>query len=165
MTRQELGDASTSIVAEGADIVMERVFDAPRELVWAAMTSPEHIPNWWGPHGNHADVQEMDVRPGGKWRIGPPQGTEGVAFGGEFLQVVRPERFVRTSSPDMPGMDGGGPPAVETVTLEDLGGKTKMVYQGRFPSEDVLEFALAQGMTKGVLEQFDRLAALLAEIG
>ena len=51
MTRQELGDKSTSIVAEGADLTMERVFDAPRELVWTAMTSAEHIPNWWGPHG------------------------------------------------------------------------------------------------------------------
>lgn len=165
MTRQELGDRATSIVAEGTDITMERVFDAPRELVWAAMTTPEHIHNWWGPHGNYAEVQEMDVRPGGKWRIGPPKGSEGVAFFGEFLEVVAPERFVRTSSPDMPGMDGDGPPAVETITLAEVGGKTKMVYLGRFPAEEVLEFALAQGMTKGILEQFDRLADLLGQIG
>jgi uncharacterized protein YndB with AHSA1/START domain len=162
MTRQELGNESTSIVAEGSDITMERVFDAPRELVWAAMTSAEHIHNWWGPHGNYPDVQQMDVRPGGKWRIAPPSGSEGIAFAGEFLEVVEPERFVRTSAPEM---GGGGPPAIETITLEDLGGKTKMTYHGRFPSEEVLEFALSQGMTKGILEQFDRLADLLTHLG
>jgi uncharacterized protein YndB with AHSA1/START domain len=165
VTRQELGDKSTSIVAEGADLVMERIFDAPRELVWAAMTSAEHIHNWWGPHGTYANVEVMDVRPGGKWRIAPAEGGEGVAFAGEFLEVVAPERLVRTSSPDIPDMGPAGPPAVETITFEDLDGRTKMIYRGRFPSEEVLGFALAQGMTKGILEQFDRLADLLTKIG
>jgi uncharacterized protein YndB with AHSA1/START domain len=164
VTRQEMGDKSTSIVAEGADLVMERIFDAPRELVWAAMTSAEHIPNWWGPHGNFAVVEEMDVRPGGKWHLSPPEGSEGVAFMGEFLEVVAPERLVRTSSPDIPEMGPAGPPAVETITFEDLDGRTKMIYRGRFPSEEVLGFALAQGMTKGILEQFDRLADLLTKL-
>jgi uncharacterized protein YndB with AHSA1/START domain len=160
MTRNQLGDESTSIVAEGSDMTMERVFDAPRELVWTVMTSAEHIHNWWGPHGNHADVQQMDVRPGGRWRIAPADG-QGVAFSGEFIEVVEPERFVRTSAPEM-GEDG--PPAIETVTLEDLGGRTKMIYHARFPSAEVLGFALDQGMTKGVLEQFDRLADLLSAL-
>jgi uncharacterized protein YndB with AHSA1/START domain len=165
MTRQELGDKATTIVTEGADITMERIFDAPRELVWTAMTSAEHIPNWWGPHGNFAVVEEMDVRPGGKWRLSPPAGGEGVTFAGEFLEVVAPERLVRTSSPDMPDSAPAGSPAVETITLEDLDGKTKMVYHGRFPSEEVLGFALSQGMTRGILEQFDRLSDLLAKLG
>ena len=106
----------------------------------------------------------MDVRPGGKWRIAPAEGGEGIAFAGEVLEVTEPERLVRTSSPNIPGMSAAGPPAVETITFEDLDGKTKMIYHARFPSEDVLNFALAQGMTKGVLEQFDRLAGLLATI-
>jgi uncharacterized protein YndB with AHSA1/START domain len=166
MTRQELGDESTSIVAEGADLTMERIFDAPRELVWAAMTEAEHIRNWWGPHGTFANIEQMDVRPGGKWRIRPAEEGQGIAFGGEFLEVEEPERLVRTSSPDLPPeMGPPGPPAVETITLTDLGGKTKMVYHGRFPSEEVLGFALSTGMTKGILEQFDRLAGLLAKIG
>ncbi|OLT29568.1 hypothetical protein BJF79_10600 [Actinomadura sp. CNU-125] len=159
MTRQELGDASTSIIAEGADLTMERVFDAPRELVWTAMTTAEHVHNWWGPHGNFANVELMDVRPGGKWRITPGGDGRGVAFAGEFLEVAAPERLVRTSAPETG--DGGGPPAIETITLADLGGRTKMTYHARFPSEEVIAFALEQGMTKGVLEQFDRLADLL----
>lgn len=164
MTRQELGDTSTSIVAENADLTMERIFDAPRELVWTAITSAEHIHNWWGPHGTYATVEEMDVRPGGTWRIAPAEG-EGVPFAGEFLEVVPPERLVRTTSPDIPDMGPAGPLAIETITLEDLGGTTRMIYHGRFPSEEVLAFALEQGMTKGILEQFDRLADLLTKIG
>lgn len=165
MTRQELGDRSTNIVADGADLTIERIFDAPRELVWTVMTSAEHIPHWWGTHDTHAEVALMDVRPGGRWRIGSAEGGEGVAFGGEFLEVVPPERLVRTSAPDMPGVDPDGPPAVETITFDDLGGRTKMVYHARFPSEDVLDFALDQDMTRGILEQFDRFAELLDALG
>jgi uncharacterized protein YndB with AHSA1/START domain len=122
------------------------------------------VHNWWGPHGTYANVEEMDVRPGGRWRIAPAEAGHGIAFAGEFLEVVAPERLVRTSAPDMPGMGPEGPPAVETITLEDLDGRTRMVYRGRFPSEEVLDFALSQGMTKGILEQFDRLADLLTKI-
>jgi uncharacterized protein YndB with AHSA1/START domain len=171
MTQRQLGNEATSILAEGSDITMERIFDAPRDLVWTAMTTPEHVHNWWGPHGNYADVQQMDVRPGGKWRIAPA-GGKGVAFAGEFLEVAPPERFVRTSAPEMgdPNTNAGtdteddGQPAIESITLEDLGGRTKMIYHGRFPSPEVLEFALAQGMTRGILEQFDRLADLLPQL-
>jgi uncharacterized protein YndB with AHSA1/START domain len=163
MTRQDLGDRSTTIVTDGADLTIERTFDAPRELVWTVLTSAEHIPQWWGTYDTHAEVTLMDLRPGGRWRIGSAEGGEGVAFSGEFLEVVPPERLVRTSAPEMPGVDPDGPPAVETITLDDLGGRTKMVYHARFPSEDVLGFALDQGMTRGILEQFDRFAALLTQ--
>lgn len=157
MTPRELGDESTRIVAGGDELTMERIFDAPRELVWTAMTSAEHVRNWWGPRGTSGDVREMDVRVGGRWHIA----GEGMGFAGEFLEVDPPARLVRTSAPDFAG---GEPPAVETITFEDLGGRTKMVYQARFPSAMVLTFALNQGMTKGVLEQFDRLAELLVSL-
>lgn len=164
-TRRELGDTRTSIVADGADLTMERIFDAPRELVWTAMTSAEHIPHWWGPHGTHAHVARMDVRPGGRWLITSGEPGGGIAFGGEFLEVVSPERLVRTSAPELPGGGSGGPPAVETITFEDLGGgRTKMVYHARFPSDEVLDFAVGQDMTTGVLQQFDRLADLLTAL-
>jgi uncharacterized protein YndB with AHSA1/START domain len=159
-----LGDENTRVVAEGADLTIERTFDAPRQLVWATLTSPAHIHNWWGPHGTHATAEEMDVRPGGRWRIASAEGGTSVAFFGEFLEVEAPERLVRTSSPDIPEIPAGGPPAVEAITLEDVGGRTKMVYHARFPSQEVLGFAIEQGMTSGVLEQFDRLATLLPTI-
>ena len=69
----------------------------------------------------------MDVRPGGRWRIASADGGAGVAFSGEFLEVVPPARLVRTSAPEMPGVGTGGPPAVETISFDDLGdGRTRM---------------------------------------
>src|SRR5260370_16922613 len=65
---QNLGDETTTLIADGDELFMERIFDVPRELVWAALTSPEHIPHWWGPRGSTATVVEMDVRPAGRWR-------------------------------------------------------------------------------------------------
>ncbi|MFC5751388.1 SRPBCC domain-containing protein [Actinomadura rugatobispora] len=159
MARHELGDERTGVVAEGDELIVERVFPAPPALVWAAMTSAEHIPHWWGPHGTTAEVTEMDVRPGGRWRIG--DGAT-VVFTGEFLEVDPPARFVRTSAPEAAaGAEPEKPPAVETVTFEEVEGGTSMRYQARFPSEEVLDYAVSVGMTKGVLEQFDRLQELL----
>ena len=102
MTRQELGDASTSIVAEGAEITMQRIFDAPPALVWAAMTSAEHIHNWWGPHGTYASVEKMDVRPGGRWRIAPADGGEGIAFAGNSLRSPSPNGWCGLPAPTFP---------------------------------------------------------------
>jgi uncharacterized protein YndB with AHSA1/START domain len=162
VTRQDLGNASTTIVTDGAELVIERTFDAPRELVWTAMTSPEHIPRWLGPHGTTTTIVEWDLRPGGKWRwINGSDGAQ-ARFKGEFLEVVPPERIVRTAIFDVEPV---GPPAVETITFEVLDGKTKVHWHARFPSEEVLDFAVSTGMSKGVLEQFDRLAQLLAKLG
>lgn len=106
----------------------------------------------------------MDVRPGGRWRLGQNlPGGGSFAFVGEFLEVRRPELLVRTEAPEEAPP---GPPAVETVTLEDLGdGRTKVRWEARFPSAEILEFALSTGMTKGALEQLDRLAGLLPGLG
>jgi uncharacterized protein YndB with AHSA1/START domain len=148
--------------AEGAELVIERVFDATRERVWAAMTAPEHVPHWWGPNGSATEVVEMDVRPGGRWRwVNKFAGGE-APFTGEYREVVPPRRIVRTAIFDIEPFNAG-PAAVETITFEDLAGKTKVVYHTRFPSQEVLDSALAQGMSKGALEQFDRLADLLTE--
>ena len=88
---------TTTVYTEGQDLVMERVFDAPRDLVWKVITDPERITNWWGPHGYTTTVEEMDVRPGGRWRfIQHTTGGEDVPFKGEYLEVVPPERVVQT---------------------------------------------------------------------
>ena len=155
MTRHDLGNDLTSIVADGTELIIERTFAAPRELVWAMMTSPRHISNWWGPHGTHADVTDMDLRPGGRWRIATPP----ITFAGEFREVDPPSRFVRTSAPEMPG---DGNTVTETLTLSEVDGGTKMVLHATFPSAELLDFVVGTGMAKGVLEQYDRLADLLA---
>jgi uncharacterized protein YndB with AHSA1/START domain len=160
MAIQQLGNERTTAYTEGAELVMERVFDAPRELVWKVLTDPDRVKNWWGPHGYTARVEAMDVRPGGTWRwisVGP-DGSE-FAFKGEYLEVEPIERVVRTEMPDMPPFtDDPSGAAVETMTLEDLGGRTKLTSRSRFPSAEVLAGALATGMIGGALESYDRLA-------
>ncbi|WP_283134478.1 SRPBCC domain-containing protein [Rhizohabitans arisaemae] len=160
MTRQDLGNATTTMYAEGAELVIERTFDAPREQVWAVMTSPEHIPQWWGPHGTTTDVVEMDVRPGGRWRWVNLFDGGRAPFTGEYLEVVPPQRFVRTSIFDIEPFNTG-PGAIETATFDEVEGGTKVTYHTRFPAQEAIDAALAQGMSKGALEQFDRLADLL----
>ena len=163
-TRIDRGSTeTTTIYSEGGDLVYERIFDAPRELVWKAHTDPDMIPRWWGPHRHTTRVEEMEVRPGGKWRWVSVD-TEGneFAFYGEYLEVVPPEKIAWTFMFDVEGVGPQGGP--ETLTLEDLGdGRTQMRAVSHMGSPEVIEAALATGMTQGAIETWDRLDVLLAE--
>lgn len=162
-TRTDRGSTdSTTIYSEDGDLMYERIFAAPREAVWKANTDPELIPLWWGPHGTSTTVAEMDVRPGGAWRfVSSGPGREDVAFYGEYLEVVPPERIKWTFMFDVEGVGPQGGP--ETLTLEDLGdGRTLMRAVSHMGSEEIIQQALATGMTKGAIETWDRLDALLA---
>jgi len=160
-----LGNNDTEIYAEDTTLVVERIFDAPRELVWQAMTTPKHIARWYGRTGTTTTVVEMDVRPGGKWRLiaHTQDGKNEVPFAGEHLEVQQPEKVVRTFVFDVPPFNSG-PPAVETLTLEDLGGKTKVLSSTRFPFAEALSGAVSSGLAEGSVEQYDRLADLLTEL-
>jgi len=162
MAVKQLGNERTTAYADGPDLVFEKIFDAPRDLVWKVMTDPDRVTNWWGPEGYTTTVVEMDVRPGGRWRwINHTTGAEDAAFKGEYLEVVPPERIVQTEIFDVPGFDDRA--AINTLTLEDLGGKTKLVARSTFPSVEDLEGALAMGMIGGALVTYDRLAAEIAK--
>ena len=162
MPVQQLGNERTKAYADGQELVMERIFDAPRELVWSVMNDPERVTNWWGPRGYTTTVVEMDVRPGGRWRwINHTTGGEDAPFKGEYLEVVPPEKIVRTEIFDVPGFDDRA--AIDTITFEDLGDRTKVVARSRFPSIEDLEGALAMGMIGGALDTYDRLAEEIAK--
>ena len=162
MTRQNLGNERTTVYIDGFEVFFERVFDAPRELVWRVMTDPDRITDWWGPRGYTTTVVEMDVRTGGRWRfINHTTGGEDIAFKGEYLEVVSPERIVQTFIVDVPGMaDHVG---LETMNLEDLGARTKLVAKSVFTSAEELEGTLATGMIGGALDTYDRLAEAIAK--
>ena len=162
-TRIDRGSTpTTTIYSEGTDLVFERTFDAPRERVWTAFTDPDAIPRWWGPQGTTTTVTEMDVRPGGKWRyVSRAADRDDVEFYGEYLEVDPPQRIRWTFMFDVEGIGPQGGP--ETMTFEDLGGRTKVTSVGHFGSTDELEGALATGMAKGAIETWDRLAAELAQ--
>jgi uncharacterized protein YndB with AHSA1/START domain len=146
----------------GGDLTYERTFDAPRDLVWKAHTDRDLIPRWWGPHGHRTRVEEMDVRPGGAWRyVSVDADGNEFAFYGEYLELEPPERIKWTFMFDVEGAGPQGGP--ETLTFEDLGGKTLMRAVSHMGSAEIIEGALATGMVGGAIETWDRLDALLAE--
>ena len=113
-------------MAEHDDLVLERVLDAPRELVWKAWTHPEHLKRWWAPRPYQTPECEMDLRPGGRFftRMTGPDGFDSAGTGC-FLEVVEGEKIVWTSAL-LPGYrpaaaieDCGGFPFTAIVTLED----------------------------------------------
>ena len=162
-TRIDRGSTdTTAIYQEGTDLIYERIFDAPRERVWKALTDPEIVPRWWGPHGTTTTIVEMDVRPGGRWRYvshGPDR--DPVTFYGEYLAIDAPARYSWTFLFDVDGLGPQGGP--EDFILEDLGnGRTRVTSIGHFGSVEAIEGALATGMSKGAIETWDRLAAELA---
>jgi uncharacterized protein YndB with AHSA1/START domain len=160
-TRIDRGSTDTTAVYSiGGDLYYERTFAAPRERVWRAFTDAEQVPMWWGPHGTTSEVVEMDVRPGGRWRyISHAPDREDVAFYGEYLEVDPPNTLRWTFMFDIEGVGPQGGP--ETVIFEEVDGGTKVTSIGHMGSAEVIEAALATGMTKGAIETWDRLEALL----
>ncbi len=153
---------STAIYQQGTDLVYERTFEAPRELVWRALTEPDLISRWWGRKGSSTTVEEWDLRPGGRWRyVSRDRDGNDYTFYGEILEVQPPSRIKWTFLFDVEGVGPQGGP--ETMTLEDAGGRTRMRAVSHFGSTEAIEAALATGMTDGAVETWDRLEALLAE--
>jgi uncharacterized protein YndB with AHSA1/START domain len=151
-----------TVYSDGTDLVYERTFDAPRAVVWNALTSADLIPRWWGPHGTTTEVVEMDVRPGGAWRyISRAPDRDDVTFHGEYLEIDPPKRFSWTFLFDVEGIgEQGGP---ETFVLEEVDGRTNLTARSHFGSDEAIEGALASGMLGGAVETWDRLEALLAD--
>ncbi|HET7471604.1 MAG TPA: SRPBCC domain-containing protein [Candidatus Limnocylindrales bacterium] len=164
MTRIDRGStATTAIYSEGGDLVFERTFDAPRSLVWRAFTDPELVPRWWGKHGTTTTIEEMDVRPGGRWRyVSTAPDRDDVAFYGEYLAVDPPAGFSWTFLFDVQGMGPQGGPEDHTFTEVDGGTLVRSV--GHMGTPEVVEMSLATGMVEGALETWDRLEALLREL-
>jgi uncharacterized protein YndB with AHSA1/START domain len=132
----------TDSPASQDQVVIERIFDAPPDLIWQMWTEPEHFKAWYGPDGATIPVSKMDVRPGGSrlvcMEMDTPGGPMQMWFTGEYREVIKNRRLVYTESMSdengnaLPLQDTGTPgghPAttVVIINLEDLGGQTKMV--------------------------------------
>jgi len=139
-----------------------RTLNAPREVVWRAVSEPRHLVQWWGPHGYTNAVTVYDFRVGGRWQIRTviPNGPT-VVFQGEFHEIAAPEKIVRTF-----GMEGmwAGRYALETLTLEADRQRTIYRATSRFASRADFEGMIASGMEKGMNEGFERLDELLARL-
>lgn len=150
--------ATTYATPTDREIVVSRAFAAPRELVYAVWTRPEHVPRWLlGPPGWTMPVCEMDVRPGGVWRyVWRKPGGEEMAMTGAYREVVAPERVVWTET-----WGAGWPETVNTLVFTEAGGLTTGVMTIVYPTQAARDAALQTGMKGGLDQGFARLDSLL----
>jgi len=152
-------DVLQDYLADAArSIVVTRVFDAPRNLVFETWTDPRHIGRWYGPRGFTLTTHEMDVRPGGVWRF-DMHGPDGVDYPNKitYLEIAKPERLVYDHG------DQGTPGYFRTtVTFAEEGGKTKLTLQNVFPSaEDRNTVVKKYNAIEGANQTLDRLGEQL----
>src|SRR5262245_29083774 len=159
-----MGASNTvSRAADAAErvLVIERVFDAPRELVFKLWTDPAHVKRWMGPRGFTAVHFEHEARPGGRWRgcLRPDGGGRDLWHGGVVREIVPPQRLVYSFAWDRE--DGSrGHETLVTITFEEVRGKTRMIFhQAEFDS-----VAQRDGHRGGWSSSFDRLAEYAATI-
>ena len=157
-------NSSTFTVSTPSDqeIRMTRLFDAPRQLVFEAMTKPEHVKRWWGclGEGYSVPVCEIDLRPGGAWRFVNRHPAGEAAFHGEYREITPPSRLVFTEIfeefPDVV--------SVVTTDFTEEGGKTRMTATVQYPSLQVRDMVIASGMARGAGISYDRLEDLVGEM-
>jgi uncharacterized protein YndB with AHSA1/START domain len=141
------------------EVVLTRVFDAPRALVFEAFTKAELLKRWFGPRGFTMPVCEVDFKVDGGFRfiLRGPDGHE-MGMRGEYREIVPSERMVHMESFD----DFPGPPAKVTTLFVERDGKTTMTATILSPSKEVRDAVIQSGMEHGAAETYDRLAELLA---
>jgi uncharacterized protein YndB with AHSA1/START domain len=140
------------------EIVMTRVFDAPRRLVFDAFSKPELLKRWFGPRGWSLVTCEVDLRVGGGFRfvLRSPDGKD-MGMRGVYREIVPPERSVHIESfDDYPGE------SQVTAVFSEQGGKTTLTATILYPSREVRDAVIRSGMEHGAAESYDRLAELLA---
>jgi uncharacterized protein YndB with AHSA1/START domain len=137
------------------EIRLTRLFDAPRALVFEAMTKPEHVRQWWGRLGDGYSVPvcEIDLRPGGKWRFVNRHPHGEAEFYGEYREIAPADRVVFTEI-YAPFPDAG---SVVTAVFTEEDGKTRLTATVEYPSADVRDMVLKTGMEKGAATSYDRL--------
>ncbi len=153
----------TRVIAEPGkpEVVITRVYDAPRVQVFRAHTDPNLIPQWWGPARYTTVIDKMDVRPGGQWRfVQHDDAGNKFAFHGVYHDVLSPERIVDTF--EFEGTPGHV--SLETATFEEMGGRTKFTARSVFQTVEDRDEMIKAGMEEGVLETMDRLAELLGKL-
>jgi uncharacterized protein YndB with AHSA1/START domain len=142
------------------EIVITRSFDAPRDQVFKAFTDPEAVARWWGLRETETVVDELEARPGGRWRFVERSGDGGEdGFHGVYHDAVAPERIVYTF--EYEGMPGHV--LLETITFEERDGRTLMTDSSVFQSVADRDGMLASGMESGAAESMDQLDEYLAK--
>lgn len=159
---------------DGNELVLERVFDAPRELVFQAFSEAEHLKHWWGPRGWELTVCIVDFRPGGIWHycMKCMDRNQGDFYGmeswgkGVYREIVKAEKIAYTDY--FSNAEGGeveGMPASEiTMLFLEQDGKTKLMNYVSYESPEALQKVIDMGMEQGISETWDRLEEHLADM-
>jgi predicted CoA-binding protein/uncharacterized protein YndB with AHSA1/START domain len=156
------GSITTFTMPSDLEIVATRVFDAPRELVFKAYTTPSLLQRWYGSADTNVIVDRMDLKPRGSWRvIDRGAGEADHAFSGVYLDVEPPSRLAYTFNYEpLPGNHE----AVATVTFEEVDGQTRLVTSTRYLTVEDRDGMVKSGMEQGTAESMDRLAELLRRL-
>jgi uncharacterized protein YndB with AHSA1/START domain len=149
--------SSLDLESDPRAMVGIREFDAPRDFVFAVFTDPKHLAQWWGPNGFTTTTLSFDMRPGGVWRF-VMHGPDGRDYQNRitYEEIVPPERIVYRH--------GGGEDVEpvqfrQTITFEDLDGRTRITWRGDFPSAAERDRVIQEyGADKGLTETMARLA-------
>lgn len=154
-------DLSLSIATPSdREIVLTRSFNAPRKLVWEAVTRPEHVRQWYGCSAFTLATCDIDLRVGGSYRytMRTPEGVDHTMTG-VYREIVAPERIVHTERYETTGFTS--PDAMVTMTLSEQDGRTRLQTVVLHPNKESRDGHLNSGMENGARETFDRLATLL----
>lgn len=146
------------------EVVMTRLLNAPREMVWKALTQPEIIKRWlYGPPGWEMTLCQEDTRVGGsfRWEWKGPEGAS-MAMKGTYREINPPERIVRTESFEF-GCEAHSGEQLATLILSEWEGKTTVTISVLYPSKEARDAAVATGMVQGVEAGYERLDQLLAQ--
>ena len=150
----------TSVERESdRELVVTRLFNGPARIVFDAWTKPELLPRWWTPKSFGLTVIscEIDARTGGGYRLvfGHPSSEQPMEFFGRYVEVTPHARLVWTND------EGDDNAALTTVTFEERGSQTLVVFRDLYPSKEALDEAVASGSTSGFAESFQQLEDLL----
>lgn len=140
------------------EIVIERIVNAPRDLVWRAWTEADQVAKWWGPNGFTTTIHEMHVRVGGVWRF-IMHGPDGTDYPNKIVyrEIVQPERLVYDH-----GDDDGNDSFQSTVTFVAMGNRTKVTMRAVFPTAEARAAAVKFGAVEGGQQTLARLEQHLA---
>ncbi|MFD1177335.1 SRPBCC domain-containing protein [Paenibacillus puldeungensis] len=167
-------NAMVSRVENDRVLMLERVFDAPRDLVFKMFKEPEHLKHWWGPKGWELPVCSVDFRPGGVWHycMKCVDQNQGDFYGMEswgksvYKEIVEPELISQIDYfSDAEGNTNESMPSTEiTIEFIDLGGRTKLVSRAEYVSAEALKTVMDMGMLQGITETWKRLEEHLNEV-
>ncbi len=173
MSENKVTNSMTTNI-EGQVLVMERIFNAPRGLVFKAFSEPERLASWWGPRGWQTENRKFEFKPNGVWHycMRCIDENQGEFYGQEswgkavYHEIIVPEKIVYTDTfvDEKAKAVEGMPEILVTMIFNEHEGKTKLITRSQFASIETLQQVMDMGVVQGFASQFDRLDDLLKEL-